>query len=168
MTAGLKAKLRRKNRLMRKGRTDEANALAKRINKTIEHRNKTQLHTVHETLTKWKPKTCGRAAVRQLIGRTRDIQAAKGFNAETLNSHNALISTDPDYTVPHRKLSVKPANDEYFNEWQVFRMLDRLRPTATGLDALPAWFLKLGAPTFYKPITCLYNHSIASSTVPRQ
>jgi len=27
-------------------------------------------------------------------------------------------------------------------------MLDQLRPTSTGLDSLPAWFLKLGAPVF--------------------
>jgi len=32
-------------------------------------------------------------------------------------------------------------------------MLDRLRPTATGLDAQRAWFLKLGAAVFCKPIT---------------
>jgi len=58
--------------------------------------------------------------------------------------------------------------DEYVNEWQVFRMLDRLRPTATGFNALPAWFLKLGAPAFYKPIARLHNLSIATSTVPQQ
>jgi len=45
MTAGLKVKLRRKNRLMQKGRTEEANALAKRISKTTENRHKTQLRT---------------------------------------------------------------------------------------------------------------------------
>jgi len=152
MTAGLKAKRRRKNRLVR-------------INKTIENRNKTQLHTRDGNKMEAKDMW---AAVRQLTGRTRDIQAAKGINAETLNNHYALISIDPDYTVPHRKLSVKSPNDEYFNEWQVFRMLDCLRHTATGLDALPAWFLKLGAPAFYKPIARLYKLSTASSTVPRQ
>jgi len=43
MTAGLKAKLRQKNRLMRKGRVEEARALAKRIGKTIENRNNTRI-----------------------------------------------------------------------------------------------------------------------------
>ena len=47
-------------------------------------------------------------------------------------------------------------------------MLDCLRHTATGLDALPAWFLKLGAPAFYKPIARFYSLSTASSTVPQQ
>jgi len=45
---------------------------------------------------------------------------------------------------------------------------DVLRPTATGLDLLPAWFLRLGAPAFYKPLTYLFNKSIATSTVPLQ
>ena len=90
-----------------------------------------------------------------LSGRTRETPVADGISAETLNNHYSIISTDPDYTAPRRKLSAKLAEDEYFSEWQVFRMLDRLRPTATGLDSLPAWFIKLGAPAFCKPITRL-------------
>ena len=31
---------------------------------------------------------------------------------------------------------------------------------------MPAWFLRLGAPVFYKPLTRLFNLSIATSTVP--
>ena len=46
--------------------------------------------------------------------------------------------------------------------------LDNLRPTATGLDQLPAWFLRLGAPAFAKPLSYLINLSIATSTVPTQ
>jgi len=38
-------------------------------------------------------------------------------------------------------------------EWQGFNILDKL--PCTGLDQLPAWFLWLGAPVFYKPLTCL-------------
>ena len=43
ITAAIKAKLRRKNRLMRAGRIKEANALAQRIGKDIVRRNKTRL-----------------------------------------------------------------------------------------------------------------------------
>jgi len=39
---------------------------------------------------------------------------------------------------------------------------------STGLDQLPAWFLRLGAPVFYKPLAHLFNLSIATATVPRQ
>ena len=43
-----------------------------------------------------------------------------------------------------------------------------LRPTAMGLDALPAWFLHLGAPFFTEPLTAAFNKSILTSTIPKQ
>jgi len=50
----------------------------------------------------------------------------------------------------------------------MIRILDRLKPTATGLDGLPAWFMRLGATVFIKPLADLINLSISSSTVPTQ
>ena len=47
-------------------------------------------------------------------------------------------------------------------------MLDKLSVTATGLDHLPAWFLRIGASFFSKPIARLFNRSIARSIVPHQ
>ena len=47
-------------------------------------------------------------------------------------------------------------------------MLDQLRPTATGLDAVPAWFLRLGAPVFAAPIAELFNQSLIAGVVPHQ
>jgi len=47
----------------------------------------------------------------------------------------------------------------------VFKILDSLRPTATGVDGPPAWFLRIGAPIFCKlSCICLIFHS--TSTVP--
>ena len=62
--------------------------------------------------------------------RSDDLLKSAQSRAETLNNHYSIISTDPDYTAPRRKLSAKLAEDKYFSEWQVFRVLDRLRPTA--------------------------------------
>ena len=50
----------------------------------------------------------------------------------------------------------------------MFRILDRLHHTATGLDNLPAWFLRLGAPVFSEQLAKLFNLSLSSSVVPRQ
>jgi len=85
-----------------------------------------------------------------------------------LNKHFAKVSTDPSYTVPVAKLMTAPENQDYFSEWAVFKAMDTLHPTATGLDLLSAWFLRLGAPAFYKPLAYLFNKSIATSTVPLQ
>jgi len=41
------------------------------------------------------------------------------------------------------------------SELEVFRMLDGLKATAAGLDDIPAWFLRLGAPVFAAPIAQL-------------
>ena len=40
--------------------------------------------------------------------------------------------------------------------------------TATGMDNLPSWFLRVGAPAFCEPLAYLFNKSLATSTVPRQ
>ena len=42
------------------------------------------------------------------------------------------------------------------------------RPMATGLDQIPAWFLKITAPLFCKPLANLFNLSIVTSTVLAQ
>jgi len=51
--------------------------------------------------------------------------------------------------------------------YKVFRVLDTLRPTATGLDKLPAWFLRLAAPILCGPFADLINTSLLTSTVLR-
>ena len=50
----------------------------------------------------------------------------------------------------------------------VFHILDSLKETATGLDNLPAWFLKLSAPFISSALAYLFNLSILSSFVPIQ
>jgi len=59
-------------------------------------------------------------------------------------------------------------HQQFASEWQVLSLLDKLSATATGLDQLPAWFLRTGAPAFYKPITRLFNIPIESSIIPHQ
>ena len=50
----------------------------------------------------------------------------------------------------------------------MFDILDTLSPTATGLDGIPAWFLRIGAPFFAAPVAALMNLSLSSSIVPTQ
>jgi len=54
---------------------------------------------------------------------------------------------------------VQNSDENYITEYKVFGTFDKLRPTATGLDGLPAWFLRTGAPIFGQPlITSLTFH----------
>ena len=84
VTAEIKAKLRRKNRLMRAGRVDEAGALAKQFGKDIRRHNQSSLSKLdYQTDVKqlWQ-------AVRKLTGKTDkagDDPGATGIIAEKLN-----------------------------------------------------------------------------------
>ena len=89
------------------------------------------------------------SAVRKLTNRSNEDPIALGIDAEMLNDQYANISSDSDYIPPIVK-KLENTEKNTFTEYQVFHILDRLKPTATGLDGIPAWFLRLGAPIFAK------------------
>ena len=164
ITPAVKSKFRRKNRLMRQGRVDEASALAKGIGKDITRKCQTRLAKLDgrvDAKGMW-------AAVRQLTGRQKGTAEVSGVTADSFNQHYANVSLDSMYANPLPKHSASPADTDFISEWSVFQMLDKLLPTATGMDELPAWFLRLGAPVFCIPLSHLFNKSIATSIVPSQ
>ena len=109
------------------------------------------------------------AAVRQLTGRRQEAGVVAGITADSLSEHYAAISTDANYTAPLLKHSTATSSHpQYISAWQLFPILDSLHPTTTGLDQLPAWFLRLGAPLFCEPIARLFNLSLDTSTIPTQ
>jgi Reverse transcriptase (RNA-dependent DNA polymerase)/Endonuclease/Exonuclease/phosphatase family len=164
ITPEIKAKLRRKNRLMRAGRVEEAGALAERIGRDMKKYGKTRFRKIGgktDAKDMWE-------AVRKLTGKHHEAAVVDGITAESLNDHYASISNDLSYTPPLRKTTASASDIHYISEYSVFQRLDKLRHTATGLDGLPAWFLRLGAPVFCKPIARLFNLSLSTSTVPQQ
>jgi len=166
ITPAIKVMLRRKNKLMRAGRVEEAGALAKRIGSDITSQCKGHLSKNGGKMDVKKIWD----AVRKLTGRQQEFPDIDSINAESLNNHYATISTDLTYTAPSSKQSAVCAisESEYVTEYQVFEALDKLRPSATGLDEIPTWFLRLGAPIFAKPVAQLFNCSIRHSVVPQQ
>jgi hypothetical protein len=164
ITPEIKAKLRCKNRLIRAGRVEEAGALAERIGKDLERQSKNRLKTINgktDVKDMW-------AAMRELTGRKQDTGPVPGISTESLNSHCVAISTDNHYTPPINKQYVASIQFQYISSWRVFQILDHLHPTATGLDQLLPWFLRIGAPLFYEPIARLFNFSLSTSTVALQ
>jgi len=143
---------------MRAGRLEEADELTARIGKEIKQRNKVRLNHVDgksDVKTLW-------TAVRQLVGRKEDTNKVEGITAESLNSHYAVVSTNSNkaYLSPYKKHTTATADFVYLTVWQVglFRILDTLKPTATGLVRLPAWYLRIGAASvFHKPLAFLFN-----------
>jgi len=106
--------------------------------------------------------------VRKVIGRqicSRNNCFA--VNVEELNDHFAKIYTDLHYRTPEPKFTATQ-NLHLFSEYQVFRMLDTVKPSAFGLVGLPDWFIRLAAPVFAQHLTHLFNLSLEQSVVPSQ
>ena len=159
MTPVLKALLRRKNRLMRAGRTDEGSALASRSGPSYSHET---VLTCDEPARRTS-NTRGKK-VHEITGRHNHTSGAPpGVTADLLNQHYASVSTDKSYHASSRATSLQAISD-----FQVFCVLDRLHHTTTGLDRIPAWFLRLGAPLFSDPLAELFNLSFATAVAPTQ
>jgi len=111
---------------MRAGRVEEAGALAK----DIKHRSKTRFMKIDgKTGAKdmW-------TAVRQLTGHQhQQPPVVDGVTAESLNDHYPAISTDSTYSQPPRKQPASSTELQYISEWCMFKLLDNLYHTATGL-----------------------------------
>jgi hypothetical protein len=165
ITPEIKSALRRKNTLMRRGRCEEASALALKIGSLITKNNAAELQQYDDSVgskTLWDK-------VKAVTGRRSTPAIPLGVTAGTLNAHYAAVSTDNAYTAPLRKTTAYVQHPTVaITEQSVFSILDRLSPTATGPDGLPAWFLRVGAPIFAKPLALLFNQSISTSNVPAQ
>ena len=110
--------------------------------------------------------------VRQLTGRSKNgcnTVSAPGITASTLNSYYAAVSTDTHYETPGIKSTANNAHvSSHITEWRVFRLLDGLKKTSAGLDKIPAWFLKIGAPFLAAHIAYLMNLSLSTNVIPNQ
>ena len=90
-----------------------------------------------------------------------------GLTAQTFNNHYAAISADADYRAPRLKQTA-PNDLCYITEMDVFRMLDTLRPTATGLDRIPACFFATRRTCFRRTACRLFHQSLVTGVMPRQ
>ena len=162
VTLAIKGMLKQKNQLMHKGQTEKANQLANCIQHKITEANATQLAAASRqggAKAMWKK-------VNEVTGKEQKTHTT-GLDPTLLNTHYAAISTDPHYRIPLTKDTCS-GPWEPFNEQLVCHAIDKLKPTATGMDALPAWFLRLAAPSIAHPLAHLFNRSIKESYVPNQ
>src|SRR6218665_3603068 len=160
VTPELKYLIRRRNHLLRRGRSSEAAALTLNIGRLIERFDSRELPKINKakgTKELW-------AAVNAITGERGPNEYNVGLSAEDLNTYFAATSTDNQYENPPLKMTVNP-NHEFFNE-QLILILDHLKPTAEGLDHLPAWFLRVLAPVCSSWLSRLFNLSLSRSYVP--
>ena len=165
MTAELKSMLRKKNRLMRKGKIEEADAVTCKIGNLVAKDNASRLKSLETNDNKglWKE-------VNGIIKKDGGGQNYYdiGITANDLNVHYAATSTDMEYEAPRKKHTCNAATLKIMDEHNVFFILDNLKRTSSGPDEIPVWFLRLVAPFLYKALAHLYNLSISEGTVPTQ
>jgi len=147
---------------MKQGKLEQANAVATIISKLIIKKNSQQLNNINPNDSKqlWEE-------VRKITKKPQSMSVPNGVNANTLNFNYSNISSDANYIAPPRK-EMAENKTQYLTPADTFRLLDRLKPTATGPDNMPAWFLKLSAPIIAEPIATIYNKSLNEGRVPTQ
>ena len=161
ITPEIKALLRKKNSLMRNNKIAQASAISEKIGKLIARHNSSRLSKIISGgPSMWDE-------VKRLTGTSRANPLPASLTASSLNSHYSSISTNPGYSPPQPK-STATQQTNLISEFSVFFLLDHLRPTASGPDDLPFWFLRLAAPFISKPLTYLINMSLMFSSVPSQ
>ena len=105
--------------------------------------------------------------MRQATGKSKPTDTKYPVDADTLNQHFANISTDKSYQLPIPKATVNKFT-VFSSEECIFHLLDTVRPSATGLDKIPSWFLRIAAPLISVPTAYIFNTSLSFSVVPDQ
>ena len=173
MTPNIKH-FRRRNRLMRAGRVEEASSLSSKVGHAIARSNARRLADID-----FGGEGEGGAAISAMWKRVREVAGGSGtfstdpptgISATTLNQHYASVSRDPKYTQPLRvhTCTPPPSTLRWPSPWSVYSLLMASRSNAMGADGIPPWFSRLAAPFISEPLACLYNLSVAHSTVPMQ
>jgi len=102
------------------------------------------------------------AAVRRIAG-GREKKDEPNITAENLNTYCAPSQR----TQRTRRLTARP-DVQLLIEPIIFGILDHLRPTAAGLDLIPAWYLRVLAPACSGWLARIYSLSLYCSWVPTQ
>ena len=161
--------LRKRNIAMRRGQTEKAADLSKKVNQFItEHRKENnaatsdikQLWSLLKHTNNWGKK------MNQLL---------EYGSAEEINKHFASIATDLDYNKNsiiselNRHISgptSAAAAEACYSHDFIAVALSRVRKTSTGSDCIPCWVLKECASELCEIISVLINFSVNEGCVP--
>ena len=166
ITPEIKAMLRKKNRIMRKGRIEEAEAIAVKIGHLIARYNSNKLRSLEKKDSQSFWREVNKITNKQ--AGSRDNKNTTGLTSNDLNNHYADTSTDLKYSAPRKKLTCNNHDHKLLKEYDVFKILDTLANSASGPDDPPVWFLRLIAPFASGALTHVYNLSLSTGTVPTQ
>jgi len=171
ITPSIKVLLRRRNKLRKLGRIEQADAIATKINKMIDYNRKQLLVNAEYQDT---------AKLWSMLRRTNNWGAKKSRlgecgSADDVNNYFATVATDNNYSRVKlmdelsRQTSnteAMPASSASYTPDYITIMLSKLQKTSTGSDRIPYWFLKACASELGVILSRLINFSINSGVVP--
>ena len=141
MTPVIKGMLRKRTQLMKKGRLDEANSLAEKINKLIQTTIGKRLANISSS----KPKDLWKMVNKS---KTKKQSFISSVSSEELNAHFANTAFDPAYDV-NDTLKYTAALDksqpvnQFVSDFEVELLLRKVHSTSPGPDQFPVWLFQL-------------------------
>jgi hypothetical protein len=169
ITPVIKSLLRKRNRLRRHGKVEDADSLTVKIGKMIAENRSASLVRVESRDTKklW-------SAVKPTLGCKfkSTFNDCLFDNLDSVNKHFADVATDTQYSLAEiykltdSVLSEDCADIRLFNEYDIFTCLSTVKRTAAGYDNVPFWVFKNCAIELTPVVTHLYNLILTTSTPP--
>ena len=164
ITPRVKAMLRKRNRLRRKGRLEEADSLAHQINKVI---------TDGRSNTLTKLETASTKELWNAVNKTRNSKAKGRTSAilrdpDAINTFFAKVATKDAYDVHELDSYCCNRNTSdvcSLTNVEVERLLGRLKLSASGCDDIPAWLLRKCSFELADIVAYIINCSINSGKV---
>jgi hypothetical protein len=158
---------------MRKNQLDKANILSTKIGKLISEHRSSILSQVDYRSSKelWatvKPTLKAGSCNRSLGARFGD----KFADTDAINAFFANIATDTHYDsgVIEKLIDSLPVYSQtkgvLFYEYEVFKMLTKVKKTAAGVDKLPYWLFRECADSLTPVVTHVFNVILSSGTPP--
>ena len=173
ITPLVKSLLRKKNKCMHKGNLDKAASLATKISRLISEFRSKCLSKVDPSSSK---QLRGRSAKNngiQLSDQPVDIDALNSYFASVTTDHNYDIEVirsflDNNHDMVHNgsRTQLSASHQPSVMEFEVQRMLERIKKSSPGTDDLPYWVFQQCSYQLAPVITHIFNLSLSSGKPP--
>ena len=169
ITPLIKRLLSSRNRLMHRGRIDEAGLISVKVGKLIAEGRARSLSNVNTHCTRdlWRAVSTSR---NRRDDRDLASLGSPFDDANAINQFFADIATDPNYdrqaVLAHIRPADHPLPAQHFSEYEVYRALNAVTRTSQGSDPFPYWLFKHCATQLTPIIAHLFNLTLATSVIP--
>lgn len=171
VTPLVRSLLRRRNKLMRRGKIDTAGELSAKIGRLIAEHREHELRDVNYKDTK---KLWSKVRAAPVPARAATLGSKYGSqfdDLDALNTHFANIATDPDYDIDYINAIIDSVHDNGLitrpvYDYEIYRLLSAVKRTAPGSDNIPYWVFKHCAVELSGVIANLVNKTLSSGRPP--